>query len=214
MNYGIELEFFVLDKNDKVVPAYKATTDLDGNPVIGEIKTDVFPNIVDAIFDLEKKFYLQEEKLKAKGYKILVTPEVKVDDDFLKDLRKSKLYVDRKQLEVLDEQSIYKEGSTGKLLPRGLYKASLQLNISENTEVKHTYRDKDNVPQTFTKSVSNVFDYYKIIKKLDTEFAEQIAETKRVKGIYAMKDGKLGTRIEYRSLPNSIHPRRLLNILK
>jgi len=44
MKYGIELEFFVF-KDEGVVPAYKATYNLDGNPVIGELRTDPFDTI-------------------------------------------------------------------------------------------------------------------------------------------------------------------------
>lgn len=37
MKYGIELEYFV-SKDNKIVPAYMATTHLDGNPFLGKIK--------------------------------------------------------------------------------------------------------------------------------------------------------------------------------
>ena len=41
MKYGIEFEFFV-SKDNKIIPAYLATNNLDGNPFLGEIRTKPF----------------------------------------------------------------------------------------------------------------------------------------------------------------------------
>ena len=46
-----------------------------------------------------------------------------------------------------------------------------------------------------------IFDFVPVIRSLDKEFALEIKEANRQPGFYALKDN---TRIEYRSLPNSL----------
>lgn len=221
MNYGIELEFFVADGSYLPVPAYKVTHNLDGNPVIGEIRTDVHSNIVDCVFELQKLLYLEKERLKQAGFVMYHGSEVKVPDEFLQSLRKDKTYVNSKHVEVLEELSIYPKGKVGKLLPRGVYKASLQINFSNNREFtyptyeKITVEDKYRFQQSSEKkSYAGMFDYVSIIRKLDEVFAEDIAKTKRVKGVYAIKEGKLGDRIEYRSLPSTVYLNKIIETLQ
>src|SRR3990167_8309674 len=104
-NYGIELEFFV--KNDKgiFIPAFKATSNLDGNPVIGEIRTQVHNDWTNCIFELKKLLYLETKELKEKGFVLELIDNIKVDDEFLKSLRKSESYINNKDLEILEELS-------------------------------------------------------------------------------------------------------------
>lgn len=219
MKYGIELEFFVSNKEEIIVPAYLATNNLDGNPAIGEIRTGIHSDIVDCIFELEKLLFLERKKITDKGYNLCLISSVAVDDKFLKNLRSSAAYISRKELQPLTELSIYGK-ATGKLLPRNVYKASLQINLSENPTFNYPVyerlqvEDKSKyVSKTENKEYSQVFDYVSIIRDLDIKFAKEIADTKRVKGVYAIKDGKLGKRIEYRSLPNTIHLNSLITAL-
>ena len=219
LNYGIELEFFVKEsKTDKIIPAYKATNNLDGNPVIGEIKTNIHNNIIDCIFELKKLLYIQKTSLERQGFELCIINEITVDNDFLKNLRQDQYYVNNKELEILKEFSIY-NNKTGKILPRNKYKASLQLNISCNKSFtitkynKITIEDKSKYEESYEdKKYSNVFNYVDIIKKLDNIFKQEITDSKRVKGVYAIKNGELGDRVEYRSLPNTIALDKLLNI--
>ena len=88
---------------------------------------------------------------------------------------------------------------TGKILPRNKYKASLQLNISCNKSFtitkynKITIEDKSKYEESYEdKKYSNVFNYVDIIKKLDNIFKQEITDSKRVKGVYAIKNGELG----------------------
>lgn len=210
-NYGIEFEFFVLDKDGVVVPAYTATPNLDGNPVIGEIKTGVHNSIVDCVFELKKLIYLEKTSLETKGFTMDVSPKKTVSDDFLKSLRQSHGFVDSKHLEVLKELSVYPNGRTSRPLRRQDFTASLQINFSQTRDItvphyelitvedKHRYEKSNEV-----KSHSVVFDYLTTIFSLDESFRDEIDESHRVKGVYAIKDGILGDRIEYRSLPNNI----------
>ncbi len=212
MNYGLELEFFVLTAQGLPAPAYKYTANLDGNPVVGELRTDVFPSLIDAYFDLQKKFYIESEALLKKGMAISLTPEIKVTSEFLIGLRKDRDYTSRKENDVLEELSVYDEEVVGKILDRDVFKASLQINLSDNETITQSYRDKDDKYQELKKEVSGVFDFSKIIKKFDKAFEDDIKSTDRVKGVYAIKQGIKGKRIEYRSLPNSIDLLKLLKI--
>ena len=149
MNYGLELEYFVQDKQENIVPAYKITNNVDGDPVIGEIRTGVFDNIVDAVFDLKKRVYNEIAQLEAKNAVMVITPQISVSKEFLVNLRKDKKFTDTKLKGPLEEFSIYPKGATGKLLPRQQFKASLQINMSVNNIVKHSYTDEENRQQTF-----------------------------------------------------------------
>lgn len=222
MKFGIELEFFVSKgEGDKkiYVPAYLVTSNTDGNPVIGEIRTGVFDSFIDCIFDLKKRFFLEKTKIEKAGYNLELVSEIKVNDEFLLNLRKDTKYINKKSLEVLEEKSIYPKGSVGKMLPRGVYKASLQINFSEHKNftytdyVKVTVDDKYKYEsKTATKTYAVVFDYLSLLSKLDVVFLEEIKATKRVSGVYAIKTGELGDRIEYRSLPNTVELDKLLTL--
>ena len=210
MNYGIELEFFV-KKGLKIVPAYEATSNLDGNPIVGEIKTGVHSNPYDLIYDLKKLLHKESEEISRKGYTLALLNHIKVNHDFLKKVRSDRYQTKGK--EPLTTYSIYGK-ETGKILPVEQFKASLQLNISNNsyyTENYEGYRSKK--LETRTQYFSKVFNYVDIIKGLDIEFKSEINKTNRVPGVYAIKDGIKGDRIEYRSLPNSIYFDKLLKHL-
>lgn len=215
-NYGIELEFVVKDAAGNIVPAFKATTNLDGNPLIGELRTEIHNNIVDCVFELRKLIHNESKALKDKGYTLNLIPEIKVDDLFLKDLRRNENYTNRKQSTVLEDHSIYGKG-TGKVLAKGIFKTSLQINISDNEEIsikewkKIEIEDKSKWESSYSKQkYSQVFDFISVIRSLDTLFSKEIKDTKRVPGVYAIKDGQYGKRIEYRSLPANIDLDKLL----
>lgn len=221
INYGIELEFFVLNQKDEVIPAYKVTSNIDGNPIIGELRTKVHNNIIDCVFELKKLIFLEKQKIELKGFKIDFSNTKILKDDLLVEMRKTKEYIDKKENTVLEELSVYDKGNVGKMLPKGVYKASLQLNISNNKEISYLEYTKITIEDKFkyeskncSKSYSSVFDFPKLICKLDKTFQNNINDSKRVKGVYAIKEGELGDRIEYRSLPNDIDLDLLIKTLK
>lgn len=224
LNYGIEFEFFIADSKNNIIPAYHATRNLDGNPVVGEIKTGVHDNIVDCIYELKKLIYKEEENLKTRGYHMIMENNIKVDNTFIKTLRTSAEYCHGKGkgfLEVLEPMTIYCNGKTGKVLPTNVFKASLQINISANdifnypeytkvqigNQYKYDYTSKE-------RKFGTLFNYVDIIHSLDIAFAKDITDAKRVKGVYTIKDGIYGKRIEYRSLPNTVSLDQIIEILK
>lgn len=220
LNYGIELEYFVRDKDGLIVPAFEATKNLDGNPVVGEIRTGVHSSITDCIFELKKLLFIEENQLREKGYTLSLENNVKVDDTFLYSLRKKDEYINKKRLETLDEFSVYQ---TGKLPPKNsihVFTASIQVNLSANDKFNYTVYNKVEVEDKYRyvteskeKTYSSLFNYPPIIHSLDTAFSEEISGSKRTKGICAIKDGELGSRLEYRSLPNTVDLDKLLVVL-
>lgn len=201
MNYGLELEFFVTDSKKEIIPAYKATTQLDGNPVIGELRTGVFPTLNQAVFDLKRLIYLEELKLQNRGFEMNFFPQVDVDNTFIKNLRKEKKFHSLKESEHTGIFSIYGKDNTS-VLPLKRFKASLQINISKNTECTCL--------EGYKRHFGELFNFIPVIRILDEFFIKEIEETKRKKGIYAIKSGTKGPRIEYRSLPNTV---RLLKLI-
>ena len=196
MKYGIELEFFVT-KNDNVVPAYQATHNLDGNPVVGELRTKVFKSISECIFDLKRLMYLEKKQLNNKGFNMLIQPEVTVNDEFIRKLRKNRNFYDMKGKMYSDPLSIYGEAKTH-ILPVNKFKAALQINFSKDRYLYTTDKGR-------RINGGVIFNYVDLIRGLDIEFKEEIKATKRVSGIYSIKDGEVSERIEYRSLPNNVN---------
>lgn len=219
MNYGLELEFFV-SNGKEIIPAYLATNNLDGDPFLGELRTTVHNNILDAVYELKKLIHKEQMALTAKGYAMVMASENLFSKSQLVEFRKDARGVSRKELDVLEQFSIYPTGAIGKILKRGLVKASLHVNMSVNKS--YTNRIFDNVSyskkpvyveKTEVKYQSEAFNYVQPIQKLDAAFADDIKRANRVKGVYAIKPGVRGTRVEYRSLPNTIDLNRLIEIL-
>ena len=214
---GIELEFFIKN-SDEYVPAYKHTINTDGNPVVGEIKTDIHDNIVDCVYDLKKRISLEKTELAKIGLTLELIPEIEVSEEFVKSLREDENFVNSKHFEVLKELSIYGK-KTGKILPRKKYKAALQINISDNKTFDYYEYTKNQIKEEYEYignrkiiDYSSIFDYVSIIRNLDILFKKEIKDTKRIPGVYCIKDGELGKRIEYRSLPNNVDINTLLKI--
>jgi len=202
MKYGIELEFFVTKDGEKV-PAYRGTSNVDGNPVVGELRTGVFNSIGKCVFDLKRLIYQERLWLGKRGYVMHIIPEMTVNDDFIRNLRQDRHYTDKK--EYTDILSIYGEAKYN-VLPVNKFKASLQINVSKDTVVRVT-EDKE-----FIRGGS-MFDYVGLISKLDNAFKDEIKASKRTKGIYAIKRGEVSDRIEYRSLPNTVDLYKIIEVL-
>lgn len=209
-HYGLELEFFITDK-DGLVPAFKVDDiSTDGNPIIGELRTGVFDSLTKAIFDLKRLIFETENVLIKKELNFKLIPKFKVNDEFIKNIRKSQDYrnfLGKKEYnEVL---SIYGKENTS-ILPNNIFTASLQLNISENEKIVIYPKNKND--DYIYKDISVLFNYSELISKCDELFKENIKSANRVPGIYSIKNGNKGKRIEYRSLPNNIHLMHLLQL--
>jgi hypothetical protein len=217
LNFGIEYEYFVVDNNGKFVPPYRACCDLDGNALIAEIRTHVHPSLTDAVFELEMLLYKEDARLNKKGFSRSDQPCFTITPSTLAEFRQSG-YANFKYKEFTDEKSIYPRGKLGKQLSQLTLKASLQINISNNVEVARSVYymanavngEKVSCTKRDTEVQSVLFDYPSIIFALDVANVASIRAAKRVKGVYSIKEGELGTRIEYRSLPNNAS----LNFLK
>lgn len=205
MEYGIELEFFV-KKGKVIVPAYLYTNNLDGNILLGELRTGIHKNITDAIFELKKLIYLEEIALKKKKCKFVLVSEHLFESKEISEVRTNPNYGNKN---FTKEFSIYSENFTPKIYTPERIKASLQINFSENIYKK--IRTIKNSIESYEESVnSSLFNFPEIIRKLDNKFKEEIKNTERTSGIYTIKDGEKGKRLEYRSLPNTINLSKLL----
>lgn len=209
-HYGLEFEFFV-EKEGEVIPAFTVTSNLDGNPVIGELRTKVHTSLIDAVFELKKLIHLEKIKLEKVGCVMSANNTVKVSEDFLRSVRKSDEFINRKSLDKLEEFSVYGK-KVGKILPNGVYKTSLQLNMSDFSNYSYDYKDKNDKWESFKYVKAVLFNFPDLIKKLDTTFKEEIATANRVAGVYAIKDGETTNRIEYRSLPSTVELEKLLTL--
>lgn len=218
LNFGLELEYFIF-KEGKLIPAHKVTRNHDGNPMIGEVRSIVSPFLVDCMFDIQKKIFKEKKALAEQFAKIVMIPEVQLTKDQLRDMRSSVDFNDRKQMRALKEMSVYGR-DLSKILSRGHLKASLQVNISNNVEEEIiTYKERKDASfntctiRTKVKEYrSTLFDYAAIIRYLDEYFKIAIKETKRTPGVFCIKSGEKGDRIEYRSLPNNIDLELLTDI--
>lgn len=216
---GIEFEYFV-SKDGIIVPAYLATSNLDGDPFLGEIKTEPFDNIIDCLFELEKLIYLEKISLESRGYKMEIISAHQFSNENLINFRKDKGAVNKKELEVLEEFSIYPNGKLSKLLKRGQVKASLQISFSKHKSYSYPEFTKVTVDEKYrydvvtkSKDYSCLFNYVSIINRLDLQFSKDILDTQRTKGVYAIKEGIFGDRIEYRSLPNTVNLKSIINAI-
>lgn len=231
MKYGIEFEFFVLDRDDNLIPAFEVTTNLDGNPVIGELRTVVHDSIATCVAELQSLIRKEEKALSKKGYHMSTLHTYKVSKEFLKELREKDGYASNICKSKLKELSIYANGKTGKVLPVDTYKVSLQINFSENATLDYFEESYSNTTKILfallykanhsnsgsRKEIkySKLFDYPTIIGKLDKKFGAIIKSAKRIPGVYAIKSGQLGDRIEYRSLPaTGIDLNELIKVLE
>ena len=205
MEYGIELEFFV-KKGQNIVPAYLYTKNLDGNILLGELRTGIHKNITDAVFELKKLIYLEELALKNKKCKLILKSEHLFTNKEIIDARNDSRYGNKN---FTEELSIYLEDYIPKVYAVENVKASLQINFSEN--IYNTIKISENSINNYKEFISSsLFNFPSIIRKLDNNFKEEINNTKRTSGIYSIKNGEKGKRLEYRSLPNTINLSKLL----
>lgn len=214
MNYGIEYEFFVQDsEGGQIVPAFNCTNNLDGYPVIGELKTGIHSTLVDAVFELKKLIFIEKKMLESIGFSMLNKETVTVSKSFLEDLRNHRKFSNNKEYTYRHVKSIYNK-RTSKTFPRGVLKASLQINISKNNTLHYTkcVGEERNMVE-HTRTYSNIFDFPSLIFKLDEYFKKEIRESNRIQGLYCIKDGKKGERIEYRSLPSDVDLIKLANLI-
>ena len=186
--FGIELEGFYL--RDGVVSIPPKTLPLDGFPGIVELRTTGPNTLEDSCWGIfrektemkshsEVSFGLNQHKFTPQERsKILSRVEIKGGTPVM---------------------NIY--GKAPRDL-RGVTTTSCQINISMMTK-GYTTTSAKGESLTVTDSYK-MFDFPTVIKELDRIFGDEISESKRQPGCYAIKD--FGQRVEYRSLPSSAFP--------
>ena len=186
LKFGFELEGFYRNAEGVIAPP-PPTLPTDGFPGLVEARTFGGAEIERAAMALAKD---------------LVQPSFNVVDFTVcehkftgRDLQVIRARTNIKEAVVIN--NIY--GYSPRLLNNRTL-ASFQINISDSDPVN--YIDKDNRPQTVYRQ--NLLDIPEIVRNLDEEFRQEIKDSKRQPGWYAIKDGK--SRLEYRSLPNFVFP--------
>lgn len=185
LRFGFELEgFYEIDgvvhpEREVSIPPKNYPT--DGFPGLVELRTTGHHSLEDAYAGLvcENLSYPEVNYMRSEG---VFTPKQRAE------LRRR-----WNNKSAWDIQNIY--GKDPRALGNKVI-ASFQINISNRTSAR--YRNKDGVlfPDRF-----GLFDVPRIVKDLDAEFEKEIKAAKRQPGEYCVKDD---TRLEYRSLPNSV----------
>lgn len=198
IKYGFELEGFLrdgnTDQNDIVVMDKDKPLPRDDFPGLVEVRTVGGATLASALGALYSKIIELEIP---KGFWVdFETPNHEFKPAQLSYMRKN-FNMAKEQMDVVN---LY--GREPRLL-RGKTLASLQINMSETrTEERVTWVGKRNQHKVTYPASSGLLDIGSIVRRLDKEFATEIRDSKRQPGFYAIKDG--GTRLEYRSLPNSV----------
>jgi hypothetical protein len=188
MKYGFEREFFVKANGKYVICPFVIAHDDCG--YLAESRGEPHADPLKAAYLL----LADEDKLKdqAKRNRVQLvledtaklSPEVR--RDALRRNGKGKYPVERGNLYGLD----YK--ATDDILRAGLH-----VHFSNEIETKNKY------------TASGFLDIPRIVRKLDEAFAEVIKKANRLKGFYETK--KHG--FEYRSLPASVDPRKVAEVI-
>jgi hypothetical protein len=201
MKYGLEQEFFLLDEAGipVVVPAGCAIP-CDDCGLLAEARGLPADNIVDAVYSLKAAIRKVEFAVAAfnkkmnQNYTLSTTPVMKIP----KTIRVKAARTYAKGL-------IHYDNLYGHLTHRNAGdEMTAGIHISFTSPRTITSKDEREV------CVNTMFDWVKIFTKLDREFKDEIRATKRVAGMYELKnDG----RIEYRSLPANTDHDKIIAVL-
>lgn len=91
-----------------------------------------------------------------------------------------------------------------------IQRAGLHVHFSNEQTIEIKAYDTSGKPVTHTRVVSGFMDMAKIIHKMDTAFAKEISDARRIPGMYELKPYGF----EYRSLPADIDVRKVAEVIK
>jgi len=185
MLIGFEKEFFVTKEKEVVVVPNLIPHDDCG--WLAEARSNPSGDVVEGIFSLKADEFRLRMLAAKEGLQLVAVPFMKVPKDV-------RLQARREFSKGLTEyQNLY--GHTSHGLP--LIMADAGIHISFTFSRTKFYGKKN---REF--KYNPVWDYSRLFRCLDTRFAKEIKLAKRRPGFYEIKpDG----RVEYRSLPNTIH---------
>jgi hypothetical protein len=204
--YGLELEAFCgNDSADGEITLPPIGAPTDGFPGILEFRSGPNTDLYTCYGEVHSRltrFANESYPFQA----VFSFPEYKFPRELLAEIRRRAHFKSQ-----VDIQNLY--GKKPRHL-NGRTIASLQLNIS-NQISSECYHHSTGKPSVFTPAAYGLLDIPKIVSALDDQFENEIKESGRQKGEYAIKDG---VRLEYRSLPCSAFSgkfvQRVLEVMK
>jgi galactitol-specific phosphotransferase system IIB component len=211
---GLEKEYFVVDKNGKIAsPEFMQFFPRDDCGFLAEARGEPSADIYQAVTNLLAKEWKLEDIIK---YYSVVSKDV---TDQIRQLKLVQIPVMKFSIkDVLayyDAKTIARKEKIGSIYGKE-YKdkvnnktAGLHIHFSSTDITQFT--DDNEVHKTKT---NNILDIPKIVQQLDSVFETAIIDTKRHLGSYRIKTYPNGNQgFEYRSLPNNIDLRLLIQVL-
>ena len=192
MKYGLEKEFFVLDKNKKpiVVPDYLPA---DECGLLAEARGKPFHDITDAVFSLKSEIHKLRKIAKKHNLTLCDKPIMKISDEVMLEARR------KYEKGLIKYSNLY-----GHLKHRNKPNETVA-----GVHISFTQPMTERCGKT-TIEYNTLFDFVSIFKKLDEKFKEEIKSAKRNPGFYEIKcDG----RVEYRSLPSNVNLMKVIDVI-
>ena len=192
--FGFEVEGFLVKNNTIVVPPQHFPK--DGFPGLIEIRTEGGGDLFDQFFNLYS--ILMKEDLKVNNHQEytydFTTYQHRFSASDISYMRRTSDFFKSR----VDVQSLYGKEPRSK---NGVTLASFQINISNQIQESYWTVSKDGKTVSKEPDKYGPVDIPKIVRALDIEFKNEIKDSGRQPGIYAIKENK---RLEYRSLPNFV----------
>lgn len=197
-NFGLEQEFFVSNVDKQfVLPPQEAPRDNAGYLV--EARGKPYTDITDAAYSLEASVHRINKILSKDSLYIVGVAREKLSERLkLEAYRKYGLPLKDKLIANLYDNSLTDEQLEWQY-------AGIHVNISKVIVIF------GNNGMQYMKT--EAFDHVPIIKWLDKCFEQEIIESQRLKGSYAIKELEGGFGLEYRSLPTTVNRITLMSSL-
>jgi hypothetical protein len=210
VKYGLEQEFFVakrvLDGQLIYVGGLDATLTPDECGFLAEARGQPYGTIREAVFSLMADVYRLEQAANKLGLELVEVPNATVPE--------AEILKSRRQFSkgVLSYQNLY-----GHEAHRNGRKKTAGIHISFTKPKVFTYSVKDGAnpdeEDRYTErfEYQPLWDFVQVFRKLDKAFEKEIKEARRNPGFYELKpDG----RIEYRSLPNNVDLKKIIDVIE
>lgn len=192
LTYGLEKEYFVLDRKQNPILAPKELPH-DECGWLAEARGKASTSITEAVFSLKAEEYRLMQKEKELGVLLVGHPVMKISRSL-----------------KIEARRIYVKGLTKY---KNLYGYEHHRNtVNEATAGVHITISN---PRTYflgdkSGTYNTLFDWCSLFRHLDKQFEKEIKEAKRRPGFYEIKNSGL---IEYRSLPANVNLYKIISVI-
>lgn len=195
LKFGIELEAFLVDKDNKPVLVPQCLPQDDCGFLV-EFRGKPSTSIRDAVASVIAERWMVEDRIASTRelieYGLLLSPTMVVG----RDVRDAARRIHSKG--VVRERNLYKY----------THHRNKQTEATAGLHISFTNPCNRHVGDNKFCEYNSMFDFPHLFRCLDEEFAETIKGAKRNPGFYELKDDG---RVEYRSLPCTVDLRALIN---